>query len=119
MARILVADDAVYARKLLVRILDGAGHSVVGEAEDGEEAVTLFERLRPDVVILDLLMPRKDGIEVVREIVARHPRARIIVLSALAYERKVVDAMAAGAFDFLPKPVDAARLLERVAAALA
>ena len=79
MARILVVDDAAFMRKMLGDALTKGGHSVCGEATNGEEAVLRFSELKPDVVTLDITMPEKDGLTALKEILALDPRARIVL----------------------------------------
>jgi two-component system chemotaxis response regulator CheY len=114
MARILVVDDAAFMRKLLCDTLRAGGHEVVGEGRTGEEAVTLFRELRPDVVTLDITMPEKDGMAALREILGVDPAARVIMCSALGQETKVLESIRAGARDFVVKPFQPDRVLDAV-----
>jgi two-component system chemotaxis response regulator CheY len=119
MARILLVDDALYIRNLLRRALEGAGHEIVGEAGGGREAIIEFGRLRPDVVVLDIVMPDYDGIGALRAIRQLDPFARIVMHSAFAYPEKIVDAIASGAATFVGKSPDShVRVPEAVAQAL-
>lgn len=111
MARIVVVDDAMFMRRLVSDALRGGGHEVIGEAANGVEAVQRFVELRPDVMTMDVTMPEKDGIEAVREIIAIDPAARIVMCSALGQESKVIEAIRAGAKDFVVKPFDAERVV--------
>jgi two-component system chemotaxis response regulator CheY len=104
MARVLVADDASFMRQMIREIVEAEGHEVVGEASDGDEAVTEFKRLHPDVVTMDIVMPRRSGIDAVKGIVALDPNARIVMCSALGQETLVQEALQAGAMDFIVKP---------------
>ena len=104
MARVLVADDASFMRQMIREIVEAEGHEVVGEASDGDEAVTEFKRLHPDVVTMDIVMPRRSGIDAVKGIVALDPKARIVMCSALGQETLVQEALQAGAMDFIVKP---------------
>ena len=104
MARVLVADDASFMRQMIREIVEAEGHEVVGEASDGDEAVTEFKRLHPDVVTMDIVMPRRSGIDAVKGIVALDPSARIVMCSALGQESLVQEALQAGALDFIVKP---------------
>jgi len=104
MARVLVADDASFMRQMIREIVEAEGHEVVGEASDGDEAVTEFKRLHPDVVTMDIVMPRRSGIDAVKGIVALDPSARIVMCSALGQESLVQEALQAGAMDFIVKP---------------
>jgi len=119
MARILVVDDAAFMRKLLGDALTKGGHSIVGEATNGEEAVVRFTELRPDVVTLDITMPQKDGLTALKEILTLDPSARIVMCSALGQESKVLQAIKTGAKDFVVKPFQAERVLDAVDRAIA
>ncbi len=117
MSRVLVVDDAAFMRQTLRDVLEGAGHEVVAEAEDGEEALALYETHRPDLVTLDLVMPRMGGIEVLRELRRRHPEARVVVCSSVSDETSILEAIRLGARDYVLKPVSAEKLREAVAKA--
>jgi len=104
MARVLVADDASFMRQMIREIVEAEGHEVVGEASDGDEAVEEFKRLHPDVVTMDIVMPRRSGIDAVKGIVALDPSACIVMCSALGQETLVKEALQAGAKDFIVKP---------------
>jgi two-component system chemotaxis response regulator CheY len=104
MARILVADDASFMRQMIREIVEAQGHEVVGEASDGDEAVEEWKRLHPDVVTMDIVMPRRSGIDAVKSIIELDPKARIVMCSALGQESLVKEAMQAGAKDFIVKP---------------
>ena len=104
MARILVADDASFMRQMIREIVESEGFEVCGEASDGVEAIEEFERLHPDVVTMDIVMPRKSGIDAVRGILEIDPTAVVVMCSALGQETLVTEAMQAGAQDFIVKP---------------
>ena len=104
MAKVAIVDDARFMRLVLRRILTQAGHEIVGEAKDGIEAIDLWAEKRPDVMTLDIVMPRKNGIEAVREIMSFDPNAKIIMVTALGQEAFVLDAIKAGAREFIIKP---------------
>jgi len=104
MARVLVADDASFMRQMIREIVESEGFEVCGEASDGVEAVDEFKRLQPDVVTMDIVMPRKSGIDAVRGIMALDPTARVVMCSALGQETLVTEAIQAGAKDFIVKP---------------
>jgi two-component system chemotaxis response regulator CheY len=103
--RVLIADDAPFMRERLREILEPEGLEVVGEAEDGAEAVAAFARLRPDLVTVDLVMPRRSGVDAVREIRRLDPAARIVMCSALGLETLVMEALQEGALDYIVKPL--------------
>jgi two-component system chemotaxis response regulator CheY len=117
MSLVLVVDDAAFQRMRVRRSLEGAGHSVV-EASSGHEAVDLYEQQRPDAVLLDITMPGMSGVEALRRIRANHPDARVVMLSAMAQQAIVMEAMRAGARDFVVKPAEASRVLAAVARAV-
>ena len=104
MARILVADDASFMRQMIREIVEEDGHEVVAEASDGVEAVEEFKKHHPDVVTMDIVMPRRSGIDAVKGIVALDPTARVVMCSALGQETLVTEALTAGARDFIVKP---------------
>jgi len=117
-ARILIVDDAANVRSNLRRWLEGAGHEVVGEAEDGTGAVALFQEQRPDLVTLDLVLPGMAGLHVLRNIAETVPGLPVVVLSALDGEKFISQALEAGAVDYLCKPLDRDRVLMAVDKAL-
>ncbi len=104
MARILVADDASFMRMMIREIVEEDGFEVVGEASDGIEAVEQYRILQPDLVTMDIVMPRRSGIDAVRGIVEIDPGACVVMCSALGQESLVREALAAGARDFIVKP---------------
>jgi two-component system chemotaxis response regulator CheY len=104
MARILVTDDASFMRQIIREILESEGHEIVAEASDGMQAVEEWKKHRPDLVTMDIVMPRRSGIDSVRSIIAIEPGARIVMCSALGQETLVTEALQAGASDFIVKP---------------
>lgn len=114
MTRVLLADDQELVRAGFRLILELAGLEVVGEAGDGAEAVELARRLDPDVVLMDVRMPRMDGIEATRRIGQAGLRARVLVLTTFDLDQHVYDALHAGASGFLLKDVDRDRLVDAV-----
>lgn len=102
--RVLVADDAAFMRQMIREIIEPEGFEVVGEASDGVEVVQSYHDLEPDLVMMDIVMPRCSGIDAVKEIVAEAPAARIVMCSALGQESLVMEALQAGARDFIVKP---------------
>lgn len=115
---VLVVDDAAFMRMMIKDILSKNGYDVVGEAENGSVAVERFRDLRPDLVTMDITMPEMDGITAVREIKAIDSSARIIMCSAMGQQAMVIDAIQAGAKDFIVKPFQPERVLEAVSKAL-
>ena len=118
--RVVIADDQELVRTGFAMILRSAGIDVVGQAADGLEAVELVARLRPDVALMDIRMPRLDGLEATRRILARRPasdggeRTRILILTTFDLDRYVYEALAAGASGFLLKDVSASHLANAV-----
>jgi len=104
MARILVADDASFMRQMIREIVEGEGHQVVAEASDGIEAIEQFKKLHPDVVTMDIVMPKRSGIDAVKAIMEIAPKAIVVMCSALGQETLVQEALQAGARDFIVKP---------------
>ena len=104
MARVLIADDASFMRQMIREIIEPEGHEVVGEATNGIEAVELFQELHPDIVTMDIVMPKRSGIDAVKIILAQQPTAKVVMCSALGQETLVMEALQAGARDFIVKP---------------
>ncbi len=104
MKRVLIADDASFMRQMIRDIIEPEGWEVVGEAADGVEVLEKFRKLHPDVVMMDIVMPKRSGIDAVKAIKAEAPSARIVMCSALGQESLVSEALAAGARDFIVKP---------------
>src|SRR3954469_4631202 len=104
--RIVVADDSGFMRRLLASSLEKAGYEVVGVGKNGDEALDLCERLRPDAMTLDLAMPGKDGIAVLRDLRKADSPVKVVVVSAFspAHGARAVDALAEGAFELVSKP---------------
>ena len=102
---VLVVDDALFMRSHLTSILTAVGYRVVGEAANGKEAIEKFLEVRPTVVTMDVTMPEMDGIEAVRRILEMDNTATIVMVSAMGYKDMVVDALVAGAKNFVIKPV--------------
>lgn len=114
MARVLIVDDAAFMRMMLKDILSKNGLEVVGEAVNGADAVVKYHELQPDVVTMDITMPEKDGISAVKEIRASFPQAKVIMCSAMGQQPMVLEAIQAGAKDFIVKPFQADRVMESI-----
>ena len=112
--RVLVVDDAIFMRNMIKDIFSSAGYEVVGEAANGLEAVERYKELKPDLTTMDIVMPFKSGIEATREIVKNDDKATIIMCSALGQESLVMEAIEAGASDFIVKPFRAEDVLSVV-----
>jgi two-component system chemotaxis response regulator CheY len=116
---VLVADDALVVRKVVAEMLADAGYLVVAEAEDGAEAVALYEQHRPDVVLMDVNMPRLDGISAAAQIKGAHPDARIIVATVYMTEKRLLRMATIGGVEVLPKPFEAGKLVAAIEQAVA
>jgi two-component system chemotaxis response regulator CheY len=116
---VLVCDDAVFMRTMVSDILSQAGFTVVGEAENGKQAVEKYQQLKPDLVTMDIIMPEMGGIEAVKKITQMDPGARILMCSAMGQQSLVQEALQAGARDFVVKPFQPSRVLEAVQRVLA
>ncbi|MBU0503790.1 MAG: response regulator [Candidatus Omnitrophota bacterium] len=117
MAKVLVVDDALFMRKMLSDILKKEGIEICGEAENGKDAINKYQELKPDLVTMDIVMPRVeeiDGIVAVREIIKIDPQAKIIMVSAMGQHSLVVEAIQAGAKDFVTKPFQPSRVVEAI-----
>ena len=111
---VLICDDAIFMRTMLGDILSQAGFDVVGEAETGAQAVDKYRELRPDLVTMDIVMPDMGGIDAVREITRGDPMAKVLMCSAMGQQALVVEAIQAGAKDFVVKPFQPSRVLEAI-----
>lgn len=111
---ILIVDDASFMRMMIKDILTKNGFEVVGEAENGIKAVEKFKELNPELVIMDITMPEMDGIQAVKEIKNVDSNSKIIMCSAMGQQAMVIEAIQAGAKDFIVKPFQADRVIEAV-----
>lgn len=111
---ILVVDDAAFMRMMVKDILSKNGFEVAGEAENGMDAVEKFKELDPDLIIMDITMPEMDGIQAVKEIMKVNNQAKIIMCSAMGQQAMVIEAIQAGAKDFVVKPFQAERIVDSV-----
>jgi len=118
MASILVVDDAKFMRTLVKDALVPAGHEIIGEAENGNEAVELYKKLKPELVTMDITMREKDGIEAAEEILNFDTQARIIMVTALGQENLLTKAIKLGVKDFVVKPFPPERLQKAAEKAL-
>ena len=109
---ILIADDAEFTRAMLRQIIEDMGWSVTGEAADGREAVALYRKFRPELVLLDITMPHMDGTDALEAILADDPTARVVMITALGQKDQVLAAIKSGARDFIIKPFDHDRVTE-------
>lgn len=110
--RVLIVDDAAFMRMMIKNIIIKNGYEVVGEAENGNIAFELYKELKPDLVTMDITMPEANGIEGIKKICAFDPNAKIIVCSAMGQQSLVLEAIQAGAKDFIVKPFQQERILQ-------
>ncbi len=112
--RILIVDDAPIIRLMLKDILIANGYEVVGEGGDGNEGVQKYKDLKPDVVTMDITMPEKDGIQALTEILALDEEAKVIVITAIDQRESLMEAIRAGATDYIIKPFETDRVLSAI-----
>ena len=106
MAKFLIVDDSPIERFTLRTCLNKLGHEVIGEARDGQEALDYYKKLVPDVVILDIILPKENGIQVLEQLINIDKNAKIIMCTSTATQDAVLMAVKLGAKNFLAKPVD-------------
>lgn len=109
--QVLIVDDAAFMRIKLKDILEKNGYEVAGEAENGVEAIEKYKELSPDIVTMDITMPELDGVEALKEIKAMDADAKVLMCSAMGQQTMVMDAIRAGALDFIVKPFDTERVI--------
>ncbi len=112
--RVLITDDALFMRVTLKNILTKGGYEIVGEAANGQESVDLYQQHKPDLVTMDITMPEMDGITAVREIRKFDPDANVIMCSAMGQKNMIMEAVSAGAKDFLVKPFQPDKVIEAI-----
>ncbi len=112
MVSVLVVDDSLFMRTMLKDILVQGGHTVVGEAVDGGDAIEKYKETKPEMVLMDTIMPNMNGIEGVRGIVEHDPAARIIMCSAYGKDKTVIESFEAGALNYILKPFEPSHVLE-------
>jgi len=113
MAKVLLVDDAAFMRMRCAKVLNKLGHTVV-EAENGLQALDVFDREKPDLVLLDITMPEMDGIEALKAIKLRSPGTKVAMVSAMGQQDMVLEAIKSGAADFVLKPFDEERLVSAI-----
>lgn len=118
-SRILIVDDALIMRMMIKDILTvSGGYEICGEAVDGFDAIEKYKQLKPDLVTMDIIMPKCTGIEALKEIIKIDKTARIIVITAIDQREALMDAIKSGAKDFIVKPFDEERVISAVSKAL-
>ncbi|NLM70855.1 MAG: response regulator [Synergistaceae bacterium] len=115
---VLIVDDAAFMRMMLKDILSKNDFEVVGEAENGKVAVAAYQKLQPDIVTMDITMPEMNGIDAVKEIKALDAGAKVVMVSAMGQQPMVIEAIQAGAVDFIVKPFQPDRVVEALNKAL-
>ena len=111
---ILIVDDAAFMRMMIKDVLSKNGFIIGGEAENGVEAIEKYKEIEPDLVIMDITMPELDGIQAVKEIKKINSEAKIIMCSAMGQQAMVIEAIQAGAKDFIVKPFQSERIIDAV-----
>jgi len=114
MGKILIVDDTLFMRTLLKNILFSGGHTIVGEAGDGDEAIEKYKELKPDLVTMDVVMPKMNGIEALKAIKGIDPGARVVMCTAVGQEQMVKLAIKSGARGYIVKPFQAPKVLEEI-----
>lgn len=112
---VLLVDDSLVAHQVLQEMLEGGGYAVVGNAYDGDQAVKLYLELRPDVVLLDIIMPQKDGLATLKEILQHDANAAVIMATSFGTADAVEQALDSGAKGFVQKPYDRDNLMQQLA----
>lgn len=114
----LIVDDSAFMRFHLRRMMDSFDNVISSEAANGNEALREYGRLKPDIVLMDIVMPGLEGVETVKRICSEDPKARVIMISSVSYREKVSEAMSAGAKCFIPKPVTTEELRKAIQSVL-
>jgi len=118
MASVLIVDDAAFMRMMIRDILTKNGLEVAGEAENGQAALEKFKELKPDLVTMDITMPEMDGITALKEILAMDGKAKVVMCSAMGQQAMVIEAIQAGAKDFIVKPFKPERVIDAISKTL-
>lgn len=114
MTKVLIVDDAAFMRMMLKNMLTKHGYEVIAEAENGQKAVEMYKEHNPDIVTMDITMPDMDGIQAVKEIKSIEPKAKIIMCSAMGQQEMVLNAIKAGARDFIVKPFSEEKVIQSI-----
>lgn len=118
MSRVLIVDDAVFMRRMLREILSEGGFDVVGEAADGNEALEQARLLKPELITMDVVMPDRNGVAATRDIIAEFPATKVVMVSAMGQESMILEALEAGACDYIVKPFRKEEVVETLKRAL-
>ncbi len=114
LSTVLVVDDTLFMRNAITTMLEEAGFVVIGEAENGKQAIEQYFKLQPDIVTMDVTMPVMSGLEATKEIVKDDPNAKICVVTALGQQKLILQALKNGAKDFITKPFERERLVSTI-----
>ena len=114
MPKVLIVDDAAFMRMMIKDILSKNGLEVAGEAENGQIAVNKYKELKPDLVTMDITMPEMDGIAALKQILSEDGKAKVVMSSAMGQQQTVIEAIQAGAKDFIVKPFKPERVIEAI-----
>ena len=114
MAKIMIVDNVAFERVSMKDILIQAGHEVVAEANNGYDVLNTYETAKPDMIIMDIAFPDDDGVEVLRELLAKHPEAKVCVYTTMAQQAIIIEVIQAGAKDFVAKPYQSERIRESI-----
>jgi two-component system, chemotaxis family, chemotaxis protein CheY len=112
--RILVVDDLPFMRSIISDIVTESGHVVIGEAGDGIECLSRYKSLLPDLVLLDIVMPRMNGVEALKSLKKVYPNSKVIMCSSLSDQEKIIQAIRLGASDYIVKPFQRKRLVSAI-----
>ncbi|MDR3154962.1 MAG: response regulator [Deltaproteobacteria bacterium] len=115
---VLIVDDSPVMRQMLFKLFSGQGFNVVGQACDGEEAISMFEELRPELTTLDIVMPKLRGTEVLEQLLGKYPDSKIIMASSVSDARTVMHCLKIGAKQYIIKPYDEEKVMSAVRKAL-
>ncbi len=110
----MICDDSEYLRLTIREVVSHMGHEVVGEASNGEEAIQLFTQLQPDLITMDVIMPKMNGLQALMEILQIDSNARVLIVTALAHEPLIKRALAMGAMGFVTKPFTSEELMRGI-----
>ena len=117
-SRVLIVDDLAFIKLIIKDTLEKTGFEVAGEASNGVEAIEQYKRLQPDIVLMDITMPKMDGIQALQEIVKIEPQAKVIMCSALGQQKLIIQSIQLGAKDFIVKPFKPERIVGAIKKAL-
>ena len=117
-SRVLIVDDLAFIKLIINDTLEKTGFEVAGEASNGVEAIEQYKRLQPDIVLMDITMPKMDGIQALQEIIKIDPQAKVIMCSALGQQKLIIQSIQLGAKDFIVKPFKPERIVGAIKKAL-